>query len=80
MLSRVNPNKERFIQGKRIFFSSTKLVVIRDYRVRSIGQGRCWGLGVKGSFNFFIVKRNMQENIEGKGKSFVTQFIPKIVK
>ena len=70
MLSRVNPNKERFIQGKRI----------RDYRVRSIGQGRCCGLGVKGSFNFFIVKRNMQENIEGKGKSFVTQFIPKIVK
>ena len=48
--------------------------------MRSIGQGRCWGLGVKGSFNFLIVKRNMQENIEGKGKSFVTQFIPKTVK
>ena len=48
--------------------------------MRSIGQGRCCGLGVKGSFNFFIVKRNMQENIEGKGKSFITQFIPKIVK
>ena len=47
--------------------------------MRSIGQGRCWGLGVKGSFNFFIVKRNMQENIEGKGKLFVTQFSPKIV-
>ena len=48
--------------------------------MRLIGQGRCWGLGVKLSSNFFILKRNMQENIERKGKSFVTQFIPEIVR
>ena len=57
-----------------------KLVVIRDYGVCLIGQGQCWGLGVKGSSNFFIMKRNMQENTEGKGKTFVTQFIPEVVK
>ena len=38
------------------------------------------GIGCERVFQLFIVKRNMQENIEGKGKSFVTQFIPKTVK
>ena len=59
MLSRINPNKERFIQGKRIFFSFTKLVVIRDYRVRSIGQR---------VFQLFYSEKKHARKYRGKGE------------